>query len=135
MDPSSSKPPTVIVFWIIWFGILQGLLMVQFLAGGGIPKGADQGNPPVLFVAIAGVLALAAMSIRFILIPKIATISKMLPAMIVGLALSEAIGFLGMFLIGKEFPTTRLTLFALAVACIACLAPVYVKSRVDNGRF
>ena len=108
--------------------------MAQFLAGGGIPKGADQGHPPVMFVAIAGGLALVALSIRFMLIPKIATISKMLPAMIVGLALSEAIGFLGMFLIGKEFPTTRLTLFAMAVACIACLAPIYVNTRADNGR-
>ena len=62
------------------------------------------------------------------------TISKMFPAMIVDLVSSEIIDFVGLFLIGKEFPTTRLTLFAMAVACIVCLAPVCLKPRSGNGR-
>lgn len=128
-DENSIKPPTLLVFWILWFAILQGLVMIQFFVGGGIPKGDDQGNPPVVFLALAGVLALAALAIRFVVIPKIRTVPKMLPAMIVGLALSEAIGLVGMFAVGKEFPTTRLSLFVLALCCIVSLAPVYAKPR------
>jgi hypothetical protein len=40
-----------------------------------------------------------------------------------------------MFLVGKEFPTTRLSLLVLAIACIVSLAPVYAKERAENGRF
>jgi drug/metabolite transporter (DMT)-like permease len=129
------KPPTILVFWIIWFAILQGLVVIQFFVGGGIPKGADQGNPPGWVLAAAGGLALAALAIRFTVIPKIQPVPRKLPLMIIGLALSEAIGFLGMFLVGKEFPTTRLSLLVLAIACIVSLAPVYAKERAENGRF
>jgi uncharacterized membrane protein len=134
-DQNSIKPPTVMVFWIIWFAILQGLVVIQFFVGGGIPEGADQGDPPMWALAAAGALALAALAIRFTVIPKIQSVPKKLPLMIVGLALSEGIGFLGMFSVGKEFPTTRLSLLVLAICCIVSLAPVYAKERPENGRF
>ncbi|MES2661447.1 MAG: hypothetical protein V4689_22705 [Verrucomicrobiota bacterium] len=136
MDSQQDSPKVpALVFWIIWFAILNGLVMIQFLVGGGIPKGEDQGNPPVLFLAIAAGLALVALAIRFVLIPQIESVPKKLPAMVIGLALSEGIGFLGMFAVGKEFPATQQTLFVTAIACIACLAPVYAKPRAENGRF
>lgn len=134
-SPESPKPPQALVFWIIWFAILQGLVVIQFFVGGGIPQGADQGSPPVWVLAAAGGLALAALAIRFTVIPKIQSVPKKLPLMIIGLALSEGIGFLGMFAVGEEFPTTRLSLLVLAVACIVSLAPVYAKERPENGRF
>ncbi len=124
-DPPA--PPTFVVFWIIWFAILQGLVLIQFFVGGGIPKGADQGDPPAVILMIAGGLALAALAVRFTVIPKIKALSKLLAAMVIGLALSEAVGFVGIFLVGKEFPTTRLSLFVLALCCIVSLAPVYAK--------
>lgn len=129
-DPPS--PPTVLIFWIVWFAILQGLVLIQFFVGGGIPKGADQGDPPTLSLAIAGALAFASLAIRYMVIPKIRTVSKLLPAMIIGLALAEAVGFVGIFLVGKEFPSTRLGLFVLALCCIISLAPVYAKAAIRN---
>ncbi len=129
------KPPPALVFWIIWFAILNGLVMIQFMVGGGIPKGEDQGRPPTQMLAIAAGLGLVALSIRFLWIPRIDAVVRKLPAMIVGLALSEAIGFVGIFGVGKEFPATRQALFVAAVACIVSLAPVYAKPRVENGRF
>lgn len=134
-DQDASKPPTILVFWILWFAILQGLVIIQFFVGGGIPKGADQGNPPVWVLAAAGGLALVALAIRFTVMPKLRTLPKMLPAMIVGLALSEGIGMMGMFAVGKEFPATRLLLFGMAIGCIVSFAPVYAKPRADDGRF
>jgi hypothetical protein len=131
----SPKPPTVLVFWIIWFAILQGLVAIQFFVGGGIPKGVDQGNPPQWVLAVAGGLALAALAIRFTWIPRIKSVPRKLPAMIVGLAFSEGIGFLGMFVVGNEFPATRLSCLVLAICCIVSLAPVYAKERAENGRF
>ena len=132
---SPKPPPTALVFWIIWFAILSGLVMIQFLVGGGIPEGADQGNPPEAFLVIAAGLALVALAIRFLVIPRIEELPKKLPAMIVGLALSEGIGFVGMFAVGKEFPATQQALFVTAIACIVSFAPVYTKPRAENGRF
>ena len=132
-DPQ--KPPVTLVFWIIWFAILNGLLMTQFLAGGGIPKGSDEGSPPVLFLVLAGGLALAALAVRYVLIPQIKLVPRKLTAMIVGLALSEAIGMIGMFVVGKEFPATQQLFFVAAIGCIVSFAPVYAKPREENGRF
>lgn len=129
------KPPQALVFWILWFAILSGLVMIQFFAGGGIPKGADQGDPPVWLLLATGGLALLVLGIRFILIPRIKSVPKKLPAMIVGLALSEGVGFLGIFAVGKEFPTTQLSCLVLAICCMVSLAPVYAKERAENGRF
>lgn len=123
------------MFWIIWFAILNGLVMIQFMVGGGIPKGEDHGNPPMMFLAIAGGLAFTALAIRFLVIPKIDAIVRKLPAMIVGLALSEGIGFVGLFGVGKEFPATQQAMFVTAIACILSFAPIYAKPRAENGRF
>jgi len=132
---TDAKSPLALVFWIIWFSILNGLVLIQYFVGGGIPKGEDQGNPPVMFLALAGVLALVAMGIRFVLIPRIKDLPKKLPAMIIGLALSEGVGFVGIFALGNKFPATQLLLFGCAVGCILCFAPFYAKPFVDKGHF
>lgn len=131
----SPKPPVALVFWIIWFATLNGLVVLQFMVGGGIPKGSDQGNPPLLVAMLAGGLALAALAVRFMWIPRIKQVPQKLPAMIVGLAFSESIGLSGMFLVGKEFPATQQLLLLVAIGCIVIFAPVYAKQREDNGRF
>jgi len=123
-----------IVFWVVWFAILQGLLIMQFFVGGGIPKGSDQGSPPVLFPAIAAGMALAVFVIRFVWIPRIKVLPGKLTAMVVGLALSEGVGLLGIFVLGKEFQATKLILMMVAFGCILSLAPVYAMSRDEDGR-
>lgn len=129
------KPPAGLVFWIIWFAILNGLVMIQFFVGGGIPSGQDQGKPPMVFFAIAAGLAAVALGIRFLLIPQLKELPKKLPAMIIGLAFSEAIGFLGIFGMGKQFPASQLFLFVCAVGCIVSFAPFYAKSDGGGGQF
>lgn len=129
------KPPITLVFWIIWFAILNGLLMTQFLVAGGIPKGSDESSPPMLYLWLAGGLALAALTVRYMLIPQLKQLPQKLTAMIVGLALSEAIGLSGMFVVGKEFPATQQLFFVVSIGCIVSFAPVYARKREENGRF
>ena len=121
------RPPQALVFWIIWFAILNGLVMIQLFIGGGIPKGVDRGAPPMPFLAIAVGLAIAALGIRLWVIPQLMEIPKKLTAMMIGLALSEAIGFVGIFAVGKEYPGTQMILLLGAVGCILGFAPVYAK--------
>ncbi len=125
LGQNQTKP---LVFWIIWFAIFNGLFFLQFFAAGGIPKGENEGEAPLAFVAIAGALALASMVIRFLVIPKLDTLEKLLPAMLFGLALAESVGIVGMFLIGKQFPETRLALFVTSVSAAAAFAPIYVHA-------
>lgn len=131
---SEQKPPAALVFWIIWFAIFNGLFILQFFAAGGIPKGDNEGDAPMAIILIAGALALVSVVVRFVIIPKIGTLEKLLPAMIVGLALAESVGIIGMFLIGKEFPETRLALFVASVSAVAAFAPVYVTALVDREK-
>lgn len=133
--PSRGQAPLAVVFWIIWFSILNGLVIIQLFAGGGIPKGENQGSPPMMFLGLAAGLALVALAIRFVVIPQIGNPLKKLPAMIVGLALSELIGFVGMFVVSKQFPETQLSLFVSAIVCILCFAPFYAKQGAANGRY
>jgi hypothetical protein len=131
---SSTLAPQAIVFWVIWFAILSGLLMIQFFAGGGMPSGVDKGEGPVLFQGLALGMGMAAMIVRFVVIPRIGTLEKKLPAMIIGLALSEGIGILGAFVVGPDFGSTKLFMLAISVGCIILYAPVYAKIGGNSSR-
>jgi hypothetical protein len=54
--------------------------------------------------------------------------------MIVGLALAEAIGIIGMFVVGKEFPETRIALFVTSVSLVTAFAPAYVHSLSERQK-
>ena len=131
LEDSPPQPPTTLVFWIVWFAILNGLLMIQFFVGGGIPSGVDQGNPPLILLGVGAGLVVVALGIRVLLLPRLQETSKKLPAMVVGLALSDGVGMLGVFGLGKEFAASRLALFLMSIGCILSFAPVYV-SRVPR---
>lgn len=106
--------------------------MIMFFAAGGMPSGENDRAAPLWVVLLASVGAIAAMSIRFLLIPKITEISKLLTAMIIGLAIAEGIGFLGLFIVSKDLPQTRLALFVTSVSCIITLAPIYVTALINR---
>lgn len=135
VTPPRANTPQPLVFWIIWFAILSGLLIMQFFAGGGIPSGTDQGEEPVLFRLLALGAAAAALFVRFGVIPRIKELEKKLPVMIVGLALAEGIGILGMFAVPRELGATRLFMLGLSIACVVISAPTYAKFPSGGSPF
>lgn len=116
-----------VVFWVIWSAILSGLLIMQFFAGGGIPTGGGQGKEPAIYQVISLGIAAASLFVRFVIIPRLKGLEKKLPAMIVGLALAEGIGIIGMFAIPHQHASTRLFMLGTAIVCIVLSAPVYAK--------
>ena len=64
------------------------------------------------------------MVIRYAVIPMISNPVVLLRAMVVGLALSEGIGILGMFAVGKEFPETRMALSFSSVFAVFSFMPI-----------
>ena len=133
MNPQKSSTPNIAVFWIIWFAIMNGLFIMLFLVAGGIPKGTNQGPPPTWIVGACGALVVFAIAIRFLVIPKIKQLSQLLPAMIVGLALAEAVGIFAIFLLGKEFPETRMTLFLTSAFTVLIYAPSYASNLAKGA--
>jgi hypothetical protein len=134
MLPQSNptQPIQAIVFWIIWFSILAGLVIIQQFAGGGIPSGADAAEVSMVFKIIPVALATASLAVRFFVIPRLPGLQAKLPAMIIGLALAEGAGILGAFIIDKQAGATRLTVFLMAIVCILVSAPVYASARTPQ---
>ena len=133
METNPSKPAAM-VFWIIWFAILNGLFIIQFVVVGGFPKGENLGQPPTAVIATAATLALLSIAIRFLAIPKTTEPAKLLPLMVVGLAFAEAIGIIGIFVVEKDFPQTRIALFVTSVSAILTYAPFYIHTALDRNR-
>ena len=127
MKNETMRSTDQITAWVIWGAILIGLFVVQFFIGGGIPTGDQMENPPTVMslICIAGV-AIGTL-IRWLVIPKLNDNLKLLPAMIVGLALCEGSGLLQIFLLGKEYPDTQKLIFVLAVLGVVQFAPTYFK--------
>ena len=118
------------VFWIIWFAIFNGLFIMQFLAAGGFPSGKNEGEAPLWVVAVPAVLLVVAVAVRFLLIPRISNLPALMPVMIVGLALSEGVGILGMFAVGESLPQTRMALFVTSVCAVVMYAPIYANALI-----
>lgn len=132
---SNPPPPSFVVFWIIWIAILNGLVMIQIFAAGGIPSGPDVGKVAIVVPLLAAGMVAVALGIRIWWIPRATTLAGKLQAMVFGLAVSEGIGIIGALVVNRELAQTRLILFITSVACIICFAPVYAKSLPDDGRF
>lgn len=128
MNSEKANTPKLSVFWIIWFAIMNGLFIMLFVAGGGIPKGTNQGTPPTWIIGICATLAVLAIAIRFLVIPKIKKLSQLLTTMVLGLVFAEAVGIIAIFLLGKEFPQTRMTLFMTSVFAVLIYAPSYATN-------
>jgi drug/metabolite transporter (DMT)-like permease len=131
---ADTPKPTAMVFWILWFALLNGFLIMAFVVGGGLPEGENEGKPPALIIAMAALLAVICLAIRFLAIPKTKEPDKLLPLMLVGMAFAEGIGIIGIFVVSKELPETRLALFVTSVSAIATYAPFYVHAALDRNR-
>lgn len=115
--------------WIIWFAILQGVFVIQFLVGGGLPEGENAVEPmaPSLWALCFGPILLAT-AIRWLLIPKVKTRQTQLTAMIVGLSLAEAPILLSLFLVGPDYPQNHIAVLMVGLAAIFQFAPKYAAT-------
>ena len=119
-SPNSQR----IVMWVIWFAILQGLFVIRLFAA---PKFTpEQEAMPLVISPIAWIAlgsACISMIVRWLIIPRITEMQPRLTAMIVGLALAEGGGILGMFACYNAQESTLL--FTVSAACVFLSAPIY----------
>ena len=133
--PSHTRPQ-LLVIWVIWFSMFVAVFIYQFALGGGIPVG-DNAHEQKLDVAviISAAMLLAALPIRWLLIPRANAAGKILVLMIIGLALSEAVEFQGLFLVSADQPGTKRMLWILSLASIVQFAPIYALSSRQKNPF
>ena len=115
---STEPPPTTpsfkaaaIVWWIVWFAILNSLMLLYFL----LKRNITPGTSPMLPVSWLDFIGLAPLSIscvlRWLVIPRVTQRETGFIVFIVGIALAESCGILGLVIFNiysKELVTLSL---------------------------
>lgn len=128
MHESSKPTAQASVLWVIWLSLIAAIVFYQFKLGGGWLHGGDAHaawTSPVVWVAVG--LLLTAAAIRWLLLPHVRRFRPMLILLVVGLSLSEAVEFFGLFLLPRDLPATKMALFVLALASTLQFAPFYAR--------
>lgn len=120
MSDQNPPAPPPLVWWIIWGAIIAAFFTIYgFLTSGMVPLAA---TPPALAVLPLGPLA-ASLVIRFLVFPRLHHTRFGFVFFIVGLALAEAGGFLGIFL-GGDY---RTAFAASAIVAMILHVPAFLK--------
>lgn len=118
MNPPAPKPPVVFIWWIIWAAITAGLTALYFTLG-------QRPSPTHSDVIVIRYLPLAplglAVVVRWLVLPRVAERLRAFSIFIIGLALAESCGILGIFLV----PDLAATYYALALFGLIQFAPFF----------
>ncbi len=87
-----------IIFWIVWFALLQGVILLTFFLRAHKPA-VSPGEVTILILVAPMILGTL---VRWLVLPRFTTQRKALPIFILGLALCEGTAILGLFLGGKN---------------------------------
>lgn len=122
--------------WLIWFAILAGLFIMNHFLAPEVSKGAEVITTGLSVFVLAGIGGVVAgMLIRWLVIPRLASLESKLPAMVVGLALCELGAILSLFVVPAELLSQRQLLFIVSVMGIALSAPTYARSGSAKSPF
>jgi hypothetical protein len=121
-DQTQSVKAPLLVWWIIWAAILTGLCLIYFVLG---RRSLPADLPPEQ--ALTGLVGLGPLFVsvilRWLVFPRMTEARPALAWFIVGLALAEACGILGIFLGGPY----RDDLFVLGVLGVAQWVPLFAR--------
>jgi hypothetical protein len=116
----------LLVWWVIWGATLSGLVLLYLFLVQGKPLPAPSAENPLQ--GLVGVVPLfVSIVLRWLVVPRLTDPTRALVGFIVGVALAEACGLLGIFLGGPY----RDSLFVLGVLGVAQFVPFYAKRLFD----
>lgn len=115
----------LLVWWIVWGSILGGLIVIYAALGRGqVPAPASR-NP--LFGLVGLVPLFVSIIIRWLVLPRVRGLARAFPLFIVGLALAEGGGLLGIFLGGAY----RDDVFLLGLFGVAQYVPIFARRLAE----
>ena len=116
----------LLIWWIIWAGILGGLCLIYFVFARTKPLPAPV-SKEVLGNLVGFVPLFVSIVLRWLVLPRYTEPARALIVFIVGLVLAEACGLLGIFFGGGY----RDALFVLGVLGIIQFVPFYARKLHD----
>jgi F0F1-type ATP synthase membrane subunit c/vacuolar-type H+-ATPase subunit K len=129
IPPSTGQSPRTAlkIWWMIWAAILAGLCAIYFALGRVHPLPVAASTNPL--VNLVGLVPLfISIIIRWLVLPRYAEPARAFPMFIIGLALAEACGLLGVFLGGPY----RDDLFVLGVLGIFQFMPFFARTYFQS---
>jgi hypothetical protein len=113
----------IMVLWTVWGSILAGLV-VLYLVFGRKPV-ATTGSLGIVLGAFAALFV--SIVIRWLVVPRFTDLVRVFPMFVIGLALAEGCGILGIFLGGPY----RDALWVLGVLGVTSYVPLFARRLAD----
>jgi hypothetical protein len=117
----------LLIWWILWASPLAGLVLVYFFLVQGKPLPVNVPSREFLTGLIGVVPLFVSIVIRWLVLPRYQEEGRALVLFIIGIALAESCGLLGLFRGGPY----RDVLFVLGVLGIIQYVPFYAKKLFD----
>ncbi len=112
------KSPAPVIWWIMWIAITAGLIAIYVALRHTAPS-----TPPAALRYVPLVPFAAAVLVRWFVLPRFTEGARVFPLFIVGLALAESCGVLGIFLTPDLAPTY----FVLGLFGLILFAPFFAS--------
>ena len=122
MNETSNRSAPVLVWWILWVATLTGLAAFYIFLK---PSEPTESSAGLRFIPLAPFLA--AVVVRWLVLPRLQQRSRAFPIFVVGVALSEACALMGIFLA----PELRTLYFILATLGLLQYLPLFVAGLED----
>jgi len=117
----------IIVWWILWGAVLSGLTILFFSLGRAPAVPTEVAREKMLTGMIGVVPLFISVVIRWLVLPRYTEMNRAFVMFIIGLALAEACGLLGIFFGGQY----RNDLFLLGIFGIAQYVPIFARNYVE----
>lgn len=125
-DPRGTQADTQTrIWWIVWAAILSGLVILYLALGRGPVKPSP--DKDVLKNLVGLIPLFVSIVIRWLVLPRYDDLTRAFPVFLVGLALAESCGILGIFLGGAY----RDDLFVLGVLGVAQFVPLFTRRMLE----
>jgi len=113
--------------------MVGAICFYQFNIGHGIPLGANaRAQEFQLPIGLALAQVAIATVVRWWAIPRFSDFSILLRLLVLGLALSEAVTFYGIFIIPGDMPETKLVFFIVSLLSALQFAPLYASPKAAS---
>ena len=110
------------VWWVLWAAFQAGIFVIYHFLGGSAAQPPSPSPDSPLWLAGLAPFVISTI-IRWVVLPRARSAQVALPLFIVGIAMAEAVCFLGLFI----FPAHRQELFALSVLGIFQFIPYFAR--------
>lgn len=122
MNESSTRNAPVLVWWVLWAATLSGLAAFYLFLK---PSGPTESQASFRFLPLAPFLA--AVLVRWLVLPRFHQRARAFPIFVVGVALAEACALMGIFLA----PDLRTLYFILATLGLLQFLPLFAGGLED----